>query len=203
MKALLRKWYFSLVILPLVINYVSSAITSEVVIKDWKVTVIMVACILITILVLELMALRSNYKLLLSIPRNEDKRIVNDLLGIFDLDKFHEEIVSQNAWYGYKKEAIWRVLSFLESAQLPTNKPSDSKLNRKLSSLRSKLSDFNNYSASKLFSTGKFFAPDKNTEFGAKQASEATPILNKMAEDAYEALNDLMEYLRQKRFFEP
>ncbi len=203
MEKLLNKWYFGLVVIPILINLLTNSIGLPDLFKEWTTTVIATLSFLIIILSTELSLLSIKIRRLEFKPKKSDKKIIKNLLTTLDIDAFHEEIKDQDSWYGYKKETIRKTIDFKEDAGLISNKTSDKKLNILILDLKKAIEDFNSYSARQLYSNGDdWYSPAKDTDFNVQKAKVAQPIMNEKAEISFNKLTILLDYLKDKNYLE-
>jgi hypothetical protein len=202
MEKLLSKWYFGLIILPILVNLLTNAVGFPDLFKEWSVTAIATLSFLVLVLINEIFILSNRLKNIEFAPKASDKKIVKNLLDVLDIDIFHEEIANQDSWYGYKQEAIRKSIDFSQSAGLVSNRTSDSKLNVLILGLKKSIDDFHSYSSKHLYNNGDFYSPDKNTDYGVDRAKKAQPIMNEKAEDAFAKLTLLIDYLKRKNYLE-
>lgn len=114
MKKIVEKWYLSLFIIPIILTYLTSYFSLPDIFKNWQYSIIVSLVLLVSILMYELRSLKKQLNTF--VPKKSDKKIIQKLLKELDLDSFHEEIFEQNSWYGYKKEAISKSISFTYKA---------------------------------------------------------------------------------------
>lgn len=203
MDKLLNKWYFGLIVIPILINLLTNSIGLPDLYKDWNITVITTLSFLIIILSTELIFLSRKVREITFKPKNSDKRIIKKLLTTLDVDAFHEDIKDQDSWYGYKQEAIGKTIDFVQEAELISNRTSDKKLNMLILELKDAIHDFNSYSSKQLYRNGtSWYSPDKNTDFNIEKAKKAQPIMNSKANFAFIKLTHLLDYLKYKNYLE-
>lgn len=200
MTKILNKWYFSLIIIPIIINVITADFKASNFIDNWKLTIIGILVISTFILIYELSQAKRIIRELKSIPDIRDKRIANELISILDVSDFEENVYRQNSWYGYSQRAIKKTIEFSEKAFSEEYKTSDEKLNKLFKKLAKSLYDFNNYAETKLYSEGNSYNPAKENEHNLKITEEATPIMNQMTTDAFYDLQNLLQYLRKRKY---
>lgn len=202
MDKLLNKWYFGLIALPILINLLTNSIGLPDLFKDWSLTIIISLSFLIIVLLNELTLFSKKIKELNYKPKKSDKKIIEKLLNLLDIDAFHEDIKEQDSWYGYRKDSIKKILEFKEAARLISNKTSDTKLNKLILDLKNALDDFCSFSSKELYGNGDFYSPAKDSEFNLEKAEKAQPVMNAKAEFAFLKLTLLLDYLKCKHYFE-
>lgn len=200
MSRILEKWYFSLIIIPIIINLITVDLNLSDFINNWKVTLIGILTILCLILIYELSISKSLIKDLITKPKERDKRVIKELLDTLDIIDFEESIYKQNSWYGYSQEAIKKSILFTEKAESISFKTSDETLNNLITKLSNSIFDFNAYASTKLFYEGESYKPAKENEYNLRMTEEATPIMNKMTTLSFENLKELLKYLRERDY---
>ena len=195
---MLNKWYFGLIILPVLVNYLTEVVQLPDLFKNWTYTILGILTILIFILVYEIYGLRKENIELKSKPKESDKRIVKTLIDILDINNFHDKIKKQDSYYGYEKEAIFKTIVFAEKAGLISYRTADKKVNELIKKLRESINDFNTYCSLHLYPNEHFYLPAKGTQ----EAESAREIMNKKADVAFEKLTELRTYLKTKNYLE-
>ncbi|QYJ67679.1 hypothetical protein [Flavobacterium litorale] len=130
MDRILNKWYFGLIIMPILVNLLTNSIGLPELFNNWIYTTIAILIISTSILMIELYQLNQKYKVLKFTPKESDKKIVVELLETLDVDLFHEKIEEQDSWYGYNQEAIEKAIDFAKKAGLISYRTSDAKANK-------------------------------------------------------------------------
>ena len=201
---MLNKWYFGLIILPVLVNYLTEVVQLPDLFKNWAYTILGILTILVFILVYEIYGLRKENIELKSKPKESDKKIVTTLIDILDIDSFHEKIKKQDSHYGYEKEAISKTIIFAKTAGLISCRTADKKLNELIKKLKDSIDDFNGYCSIRLYLSvsGHFYLPAKGTDFNVQKAESARAIMNKKADIADERLTELITYLKTKNYLE-
>lgn len=203
MEKIINKWYFGLIAIPILINLLTNTIGLPDLFKQWTTTLIATLTFLTIVLATELILLSKKLREVEFKPKESDKKIIQKLLTTLDIDMFHEDIKDQDSWYGYKKEAIGKVIDFAQDAGLISNRTSDLKLNKLLLDLKNALDDFNSYSSTQLYGNGDdWYSPSKDTDFNVERAKTAQPIMNSKAEFAFTKLTLLLDYLKHKNYLE-
>ncbi|MDC6387686.1 hypothetical protein PP182_03270 [Maribacter sp. PR1] len=110
MRKILDKWYLSVFIIPIILTYLTNYFELPIIFQNWKNSIITSLVILLGILVYEIITLTKRVKELEEKPKKSDKKIIKELLNTLNIDKFHEDIVRQDAWNGYQREDIYRIL---------------------------------------------------------------------------------------------
>lgn len=202
MRKILSKWYVSMFILPIFLTYLTNYINLPVIFENWEYSIITSLLILVGILIYELFTLNDELKDIKNTPKKGDKKIVRELLETLDLDKFHEEIVRQDAWNGYYNEDIYRITKFQEKAKLIGYKTSDKKLNNLINNFVSKLDNFTDYSSLRLYGRGDWLIPFKDNPdiHPREKIKKETDKMNKLSKECFIELEYLMEYLRRKEY---
>lgn len=202
MRKIINRWYFGLIIIPVIINLLTNTVELPDLFKNWTYTLFVTMAIAILVLITELMILNRKFIQLKAKPKESDKIIIKKLLATLNVDMFHEEIINKDGWYGYLQDAIHNTIEFASNARLISNKTTDKKLNSLIEDFKNSLDKFNNYSSVELFPNGLFYSPAKDTENNKKRAEEARQILNRMTDNAFKELTILMEYLKDKNYLE-
>lgn len=203
MERILNKWYFGLIVIPILINLLTNTIGLPDLFKEWTLTVIATLSFLTIVLITELILLSKKIREIEFNPKSSDKQIIKKLLTTLDIDTFHEEIKEQDSWYGYKKEAIGKTIDFAKEAGLISNKTSDKRLNKLLHDLKNAIDDFNTYSSTQLYGNGAdWYSPAKDTDFNIEKARTARPVMNSKADKAFNKLTLLLNYLKLKNYLE-
>jgi hypothetical protein len=203
MAKIFNKWYFGLIAIPIFINLLTNSIGLPDLFNEWTTTVIATLSFLAIILSTELIFLSKKIREIEFIPKESDKRIIKKLLITLDVDAFHEDIKDQDSWYGYKKEAIRKIIDFAQDAGLISNKTSDIKLNNLLLDLKNAIDDFDSYCSTQLYGNGDdWYSPAKDIDFNVEKAKIAQPIMNAKSETAFMKLTLLLDYLKQKNYLE-
>lgn len=203
MNKLFNKWYFGLIVIPIVINLLTNTIGLPDLFKEWTMTLIATLSFLTIILTTELLVLSRKIKDCEFKPKESDKKIVKSLLTTLDIDMFHEDIKDQDSWYGYKREAIRKSIDFSQDSRLLSNRTSDKELNKLLLDLKNSIDDFNSYSSRQLWRDGdNWYSPVKDTDSNLQKAKKASPIMNAKADFAFTKLTFLLDYLKHKIYLE-
>ena len=202
MRKILDKWYLSMFILPITLTYLTSYIQLPIIFKNWKHSIIASLIILVGILLYEISTLHKDLKLLNDNPKKADKKIICELLETLDIDKFHEDIVRQDAWYGYHREDIHRVIEFKTKATLIGYKTSNEKVNNLITNFLSKLDDFTNYTSKRVYGRGEWLIPFKdNPEIHPyEKIKKETEKMNELTKECFIELENLMFFLRKKEY---
>lgn len=199
MTRIVNKWYFSMIIIPIILTYLTSYFNLPKIFNNWKNSIITSLIILIAILIYELITLKKMLVEQSEKPKDNDKKIVKRLLDGLDLDTFHEDIYEQDAWYGYSKDAISCVMNFTMQSRLIKNKTSDKKLNILISNLTKKLNDFQEYSSIRLFGDRTSYVPNK--ENGTREKIKLESLeMNRMTKESFFELEKLTDYLKKKEY---
>lgn len=201
MKEILKRWYVGLIIVPTIINYLTSYVSLPDILEDWKTTIIISEFIFILILTYELYLAGKRKQIKTMTIKPNDKAIVKDLMDTLDVNLFQKEIHEVDSWYGYRRDAIRKVIEFSEKVNLISYKTTDEKLNELINDFNDSLETFTKFSAKELYGMDKdWYTPDKGSEVGLKKIEEARPIMNQMATDSFEKLKTLMKYLKDKEY---
>lgn len=200
MTKIINKWYVSMLFLPIILTYLTNYFDLPLIFSNWKNSIITALIIFILILFYELKILKNCLIEIKSKPKENDKKIVGYLIAILNLNTFQEDICEQNAWYGYTKKSISRIIKFTTESKLIKYKTSDKKLNILISNLTEKLDEFQNYSSLRLFGDREWYVPLKhNLENKDKLEIEVTKM-NKMTKLAFFELEKLLEYIKIKEY---
>lgn len=197
MKKLLNKWYFSLILLPLIVNYITQIFDSEFITADWKNTIIFSLIIFCFVLMAELKAAKELSKL----PKDIDKEKIKILLSKLDINSFQMDIYQADSMNGYPQKAIIKVIDFLENAKLLQLKTSDKRLNFLIQDFTQQLDLFCDYSGGHLMNSDPYFVPIYKWRSGAnEELEEVTNRMNELAKLSYLKLEKLMHYLRERNY---
>jgi hypothetical protein len=202
MRKILDKWYLSMFIIPIILTYMTNYIKLPIIFANWEYSIITSMTILIGILLYELSTLSNSLKIACEKPKKADKKIVRELLETLNIDKFHEEIVRQDAWNGYHREDIHRIIEFQEKAKLIGYKTSNEKVNNLINQFLTKLDDFTEYSSLRVSGKGDWLIPFKdNPEIHPhEKIKKETEEMNALTKKCFVKLENLMKYLRDKEY---
>lgn len=202
MKKILDKWYLSMFIIPIVLTYLTNYIKLPIIFANWEYSIIASMTILIGILLYELSTLYNTLKIAREKPKKTDKKIVRELLETLNIDKFHEEIVRQDAWNGYYRENIHRIIEFQEKAKLIGYKTSSEKVNNLINQFLTKLDDFTEYSSVRVSAKGDWLMPFKdNLDIHSRKIiKKETEEMNALAKKCFVELETLMIYLKDREY---
>lgn len=199
MKKIVEKWYLSIFIIPIILTYLTSYFSLPDIFKNWQYSIIVSLVLLVSILMYELRNLKKELNVF--VPKKSDKKIIQKLLKELDLDSFHEDIYEQNAWYGYKKEAISKSISFIYKARLLKNRVTDSKLQTLINNFTEKLNDFHEYSSLHLYGGDHYFIPNKdNLKENRILVVQETKEMNRLARESFIELEKLVEYAKNNSY---
>lgn len=202
MRKILDKWYLSMFIIPIILTYLTNYIKLPIIFANWKYSIIASMTILIGILLYELNSLSNRLKIVNEKPKKSDKKIVRELLDTLNIDRFHEEIVRQDAWNGYFGEDIHRIIKFNEKAKLIGYKTSNEKVNTLINNFLSKLDDFTDYTSKRVYGRGDWLIPFKENPdiHPHEKIRKETENMNELAKKCFVELENLMEFLRDKEY---
>lgn len=202
MSKILDKWYLSMFIIPIVLTYLTNYIELPIIFGNWKYSIIVSMIILIGILFYEITTLKRELTRLSEKPKKSDKKIVRELLETLNIDKFHEDIVRHDAWNGYHREDISRIIDFQEKAKLIGYKTSNEKVNILINNFLSKLDDFTDYSSKRVYGSGDWLIPFKdNPEVHPREKiKKETEHMNELTKRCFVELEKLMEFLKNKEY---
>ena len=144
-----NRWYFSIIILPFLSNFINSQLFIVKFFKQNQVLIFLI--ILVFVLFIENIVSRKKIFQLTRNPKPYDLSIIDDLLFKLDVRLFQDEILYKNCWYGYDKKAISNILIFIDECQYMENKTSDLELNLLIDKLVKSLIDLTKYSETYLF----------------------------------------------------
>jgi len=198
MKLLLKKWYITAFVLPLILTYLTSYIQLPDIISNWEYSIILSLLILTTILVYEIILLNKKITGLEAKPTANDRSIIKNLLQTLNLKMFQEDIVLQDSWNGYKSEAIHNLIEFKHNSILLENQTSVEELNFLIADFLKELNIFIKHSSNHLYGKGYWLVPFKdNPEVNSREkVKKETETMNFMSKKAFEKLEKLMIYLR-------
>jgi ferric iron reductase protein FhuF len=202
MKKLLEKWYFSLVIIPIIINLSTSMIRLPASFEDWHYTITAMLVVLVIILIFEKSNASKEIKNIKKTPKNSDKQIVKRLFEMLQIDTFQENFHEQDSWNGYKNSAMSGMFTFEEKALNLSHKTSDDKLNKLIEELHQSVKQFFSITSKVLYSNGGFYALDKNSDYNIKEAKEFAPKMNSQTDEVYLRLSALYDYAKQHNYLE-
>lgn len=202
MKKILNKWYLSVFIIPIILTYLTYYIKLPIIFENWEYSIIASMTILIGILLYEINNLSKRLKGVNEKPKKADKKIVRKLLKTLNIDKFHDEIVRQDAWNGYYREDIHRIIEFREKAKLIGYKTSNEKVNSLINNFLKKLDEFTEYSSMRVYGRGDWLVPFKDNPdiHPREKIKKETEKMNKLSNESFVELENLMEYLRNKEY---
>ncbi|TJY37930.1 hypothetical protein [Pontimicrobium aquaticum] len=200
MSRIINRWYIGLIFIPVIITYSTNYFKLPDILANWKDSLIATLTIIISILVYELYRLNKKHLLLKLEPNKRDQKVIKKLLNYLDLDSFQEDIYKQDAWYGYKDEAIYKTTKFYDKVRLIKNKISDPKLNVLLNSFTNELKSFHEYSSMRLSGDRGYLKPFKDTVKQKENAKQQTAKMNKMTKSCFEKLDELIKYLIENKY---
>lgn len=202
MRKILDKWYLSMFIIPIILTYLTDYIKLPIIFANWEYSIIASMTILIGILLYELNTLSNILKIAREKPKKADKKIVRELLKTLNIDKFHEEIVRQDAWNGYYRDDIHRIIEFQEKAKLIGFKTSSEKVNNLINQFLAKLDDFTQYSSVRVSGQGDWLIPFKDNPdiHPHEKIKKETEEMNALTKKCFVELENLMKYLRDKEY---
>lgn len=202
MRKILEKWYLSMFIIPIIVTYLTNYIKLPIIFANWEYSIITSMTILIGILLYELNTLSNILKIEREKPKKADKKIVRELLETLNIDKFHEEIVRQDAWNGYYRDDIHRIIEFQEKAKLIGFKTSSEKVNNLINQFVDKLDDFTQYSSVRVSGQGDWLIPFKDNPdtHPNEKITKETEEMNSLTKKCFVELENLMKYLRDKEY---
>ena len=202
MRKVSEKWYISLFILPIILSYLTDYIDLPIIFSNKEYSIIISLCIIIGILIYEVVVLNKRIKSFEEKPKKVDKKIINELLEILDIDKFHEEIVLQNAWYGYHRDDIHRIIEFQEKSKLIGYKTSNQAVNNLINSFVSALDEFTDYSSVRVYGKGDWLIPFKDNidKDEREKIKLETDKMNDLTKKSFIELENLMKYLKEKDY---
>lgn len=203
MKKILDKWYFSLIIIPILINISTGIFDYPTLLENWNYTVIGTLIIAIIILVFELISATKELKRIKRTPKESDKKIIKDLIETLDVTRFQNDIVSQSCWYGFSRKSIKNVHDFIEKSELLIYKTNDSVLNEYINRIKLTLIDFSDLASSVLYADNdKFYTPDKNHPVEREKLEEISPKVDKLSDKAFQVLEETLGYLKRNNYLE-
>lgn len=192
----LNKWYFSLVIIPILITYLTNFFSLPKLFEDWKLTIIFSLSILVIILLIELKIVNE----ILSQPDENDKKIIKKLLKKLNLKSFQEDICTVDSWNGYNQDSIHNITKYQYSARLIENKTLDKNLQKLIENFNDKLADFTAFTAHNVSGNNSgFLVPfkDSNDRDRIKQNCDK---MNSLSKIAFHELEILLAYLQSKKY---
>lgn len=195
MQKAIEKWYFSLVLVPVIINYLTDLIPIPKILSNWEITAIGSLTFLSIILTFELIAEKRNNKL-----NKKDVEIINKLLSIIDVDQFQEEIFDAHAGNGYPQRAIRSAIDFTNQSLLLTNLTTDKKLNRLIENFTTSLRAFLDFSGMNLFGERDDYKPDRNAYNSDLEYEQAMKKMDNLTDSAFDDLFQLIEYAKSRRY---
>lgn len=202
MRKILDKWYISVFITPIILTYLTSYFELPFILKNWEYSIIASLIILSAILIYEIVALTKRIQLLEKTPKKTDKKIIRELLKTLNVDKFHEDIVEQDAWNGYYGESITRIIEFKEKAKLIGYMTSNQEVNMLIKNFVVSLDEFTKYSSVRVYGSGDWLIPFKyNLEAHPhEKVKKETTEMNKLTKKSFIELEKLMEFLKKKQY---
>ena len=195
-KLISKRWYFSLVFLPLLVNYFSEIFSWSRLSSDWKLSVIVALSILCGLLFYELYLTR------LSEPSDSDKKIIKDLLQTINLKQFKREIYEQDSGNGYRKDAIDRTYNFVEKTEQLENRVKDESINRSFAEISKTLKEFLYLGSINLYPDSEhYYLPDKyKNPHNIEKMKKAGPEMNRLTDEAYQKLDRLISLLKRRNY---
>jgi hypothetical protein len=181
--------YGSVIIIPILINISTEVFDFKTVLSNWYITSIIVLATTNLILLYEFIHARN----LLANAFEIDKKKITLLMKKLDINTFQRDIVEVDSWHGYRQDAVTKIIDFLDNATLLQLKTSDKKLNKLMNDFVIQLDEFSSFTARHVVAGNNHFVPITKVE---------TEEMNKLAEIAYQKLEKLMEYVRQKNYIE-
>lgn len=202
MRKILDKWYLSMFIIPIVLTYLTNYIKLPIIFANWEYSIIASMIILTGILLYEIKTLKKELTILREKPKKSDKKIVRELLEILNIDKFHKEIVRQDAWNGYHREDIHRIIEFQEKAKLIGYKTSNENVNNLINRFLNKLDEFTDYSSKRVSGRGDWLVPFKDNPkvHPHEEIKKETEKMNDLTQECFVELEVLMVFLREKEY---
>lgn len=203
MKRIAKKWYISLLVVPIVLTYLTSFIQLPDILSNWEYSLIFTLSILSSILFYEIQVLKKQITDSQTKPTERDKEIIKNLLATLNLKVFHEDIYNQDAWYGYRQDAIHNIIEFKYDSELIENKTSVAHLNNLISDFRLTLDEFTEFSSNKLYGRNAGwlipFKDDPENHPREKVKAE-TEKMNALSKICFGKLETLMTYLRDNDY---
>ncbi len=202
MRKISDKWYLSMFIIPIILTYLTNYIELPIIFENWEYSIIASMTIMIGILFYEINILSTRLKEANKKPKKADKKIIRELLETLNIDKFHENIVGQDAWNGYYRDDIHRILEFQHKAKLIGYKTSNEKVNNLINQFLEKLEDFTEYSSMRVSGRGDWLVPFKDNPdiHPREKIKKETDKMNELSNECFTELENLMEYLRNKEY---
>lgn len=196
MTKTINKWYFSLVVVPIITTYLTNFFTLPKLFNDWKLAIIFSLTIFIIILLIELkLAYESQNQ-----PNENDKRIVKRLLKKLDLKSFQQDICMSDSWDGYKQSSIHSIIKYQFAVKLINNKTVDKKLQQQINNFNTKLDEFTDFTAKNVYGINSgFLVPFKNSE-DRNSIKKDSQKMNTLAKNAFTELECLLDYLTSKNY---
>lgn len=202
MRKILNKWYLSMFIIPIILTYLTDFVKLPIIFANREYSIIASMTILIWILLYELNTLANRLKIAREKPKKADKKIVRELLETLNIDKFHEDIVSQDAWNGYYRDSVHRIIEFQHKAKLIGYKTSSEKVNNLINQFLVKLDDFTQYSSVRVSGKGDWLIPFKNSQDinTREKIKKETEEMNVLTKKCFVELENLITYLKDKEY---
>jgi|TARA_B110000261_G_C13062213_1_gene348669 hypothetical protein len=206
------RWYYVLILTPLLTDLVTNTFKTDKL--DIKTKIIIGLVVIIIVLVFELLkALKKAKSTVQPIPipipiTSRDKRIINELLKMLDIQDFEEYILNKNAWYGYNRTAMDGIFDFTHEAQKITNQLTDQLLVQKVNIFTQKLIIFTSFTGEHLGNDdimNKYTLP-KN-DIGVhhelrQELMEVSDKMNTLAQETKPEFIALMNYLANKQYID-
>lgn len=202
MRKILDKWYLSMFIIPIILTYLTNYINLPIIFENWQYSIIASFLILSAILLYEIKVLKKQLAILEEKPKKSDKKIIRDLLDTLNIDKFHEDIVRQDAWNGYHREDIRSIIEFQEKAKLIGYKTSNKKVNNLINDFSNKLDEFTNYSSKRVSGQGDWLVTFKDNPkiHPREKIKKETEKMNELTQECFVELEVFMEFLKEKEY---
>lgn len=200
MKSILDRWYFTLIVIPIILTYLTSFFSLPKLYSDWKLSIIFSLSISILILLHEVIIMRKKIRLRESSLSESDKNTIRKLFKKLDLKMFQEDICEKDSKNGYKSEAIHKIISYRHSASLIKNHPKDEKLNLLLQNFNSSLDVFIEFSSSHLFGGNCGFLVLNKEYLNRNQLNKNAETMNELSQITYNELIKIIDYLKKMNY---
>lgn len=199
MKKIIKKWYFSIFIIPIVLTYLTSYFDLPWLIKNWIISAGISIAILFLTFVYEIFSL--NRELSQKAPKYIDIIIMTKLIRLLDIKSFEEHFVKGDSWYGYPKYSIRTLSEFSTESKILVNKTSDNELNKIIAKLNESIDSLLELTGRHMFLSNDGYMFDTEIDKNRKNAEVIAPQINKKVDLIFKQMNTLRGYLLKRNYF--
>lgn len=130
--------------------------------------------------------------------KNYNKIILEEIFSFLNLDDFNKHIYSKNSWYGYRKESIYRLIEFKDVADEKKDLLLDDEIKSSIDKMVDDITDFLNFSSSKMFREGEEYVFLKRNEKEYDENLKYSEIVTQKSRLAYESVRRCIIFLDDK-----